>query len=293
MAFVQPVRGLRAFILIASLAATTAACITFEEQTMSYHHDVAGDRLLIYTTYSGIYGDERFGASAEDPGTLTPDEEEDLLSVVAGRRIYFFDSWTRVIDLDELGRQLSAPAKVPVSTLDRAANEAKRTLWATLVANVTISNGPLYLDRRGRLAGVQRVTIVNLRATITTINRALHAYALSLAMEDPEWSERASTIGQWLAFDGNEFTLRYPRDGETGNPFSLPGLAPPDQPIITRIYGTPDGTRVTVTAPVAGRYIPNAVTFIEKRVGLESQFDPEIDAAMFFAGKCRDCSGRR
>ena len=195
---------------IVAVAVLSSACITFQEQTIAYRHDVERDRLLIHTTYVGIHGDGRFGWSEDDPEGLTVEEQEELASAALGQQLFVFDNWTRVLDMDEIRGQLARPARSFGSELDRSADKAKRELWNTLIENVTMSGGPFYLDRANRLCAVQRVTVTNLSGVIRALNALWQPYVRSVAVEDPDWASRAITVEPVLAFTGNQLTMRYP-----------------------------------------------------------------------------------
>jgi hypothetical protein len=151
---------------------------------------------------------------------------------------------------------------------------------------MTITNGPFFQDQSGRLCAVQHVTIVNLTETLKLLNVGLTWYAAALAEEDPLWSAQAATIREWLAFDGNLFTVRYPREGESPLLFPNPPLDAGNL-IKTQRFGAVDAKRVTVNERVEGRYIPNAVAFVKARFGLSAEFDPQQDADSFFGSTSR------
>jgi hypothetical protein len=271
----------RAFVLAVMLA--SVGCITFEEQTMSYEHDPEHDRLRVHTTYIGVFGDGLFSESDEMPANeLTPEEKDELLAAARGQQIYFFDNLDRVIDLVELRGQLAMPAPPFAASADRAVADAKRAVWNSLLANATISNGPFYLDSRGRLCAVQRMTIVNLSSVVKAVNRALRLQAAALADEDPEWSREAVAVSEWLVFEGNRFTVRYPRDNGHSS-FAFPGALGPGASVVTRVFGDFDARRVTVSNRVEGRFVPNAIGFVRQHIGLELKFDAVLDADRFFS----------
>lgn len=280
---------LRSLIIIVVVAAMSAACITFQEQTISYRHDVERDQLLIHSTYVGIYGDGRFGGYEDDaPGVLTVEEQDELASAALGQKLYFFDNWSLVLDMDEVRRQLQKPTGSFGSELDRIADKAKRELWNTLIENVTMSGGPFYLDRANRLCAVQRVTVTNLSGVIRALNALWQPYVRSVAVEDPDWASRAITIEPVLTFTGNQLTIRYP--GYAGEDETTPGgvvRAFNVGGIVTLVVGRPDASRVTITKTVETDYLPNAVGFVQQRVGIARDFNPVVDADRFFSSAGR------
>jgi hypothetical protein len=276
-------------LAISIVALMSSACITFQEQSISYRYDVDSDRLLVHSIYAGIYGDGLFGSPEEDdPYGLTGDEEDELVWAASGQQMFFFDNWSQVLDLDEARRQLANPAGAVVSQRDRAADQARRELLRALADNVTMSKGPFYLDSAGRLCAVQRMTVRNLSAVIKVLNASWQPYVRSVAVEDPDWASRAITIDSVLAFTGNQLVVRYP--GWAEDPGTIPGDVSRvfnEAGIVTLVVGRPDAARVTVTRTMETRYLPNAVGFVRQRFGIATRFDPALDAARFFTGTGR------
>jgi hypothetical protein len=253
-----------------ALGILSAGCITFEQQTLTYQRRVAEDRLLIYNVYTGIYGDSE-GSEEAVPAELSQREQQELTAAVRGRQAYFFDNWIQAIDLDELEAQLRAGPDPDLSPSKRRADDAEREAWAALVKNMSISNGPFFQDEAGRLCAVQRITISNLSETLRLLNVALTEYASAQSADDPAWLHALGTR-EWLTFDGNRFTFRYPSDeGDAGDR------------VRTRVVGSIDAPRVTLTGRVRDRYRPNALEFVGSRFGIQSPFDPREDADRFFA----------
>jgi len=274
---------------IATVAVMSTACITFQEQTISYRHDMESDRLLIYSTYVGIHGDGHFGWSDDDdPGGLTLEEQDELTSAALGQQLYLFDNWIPVLDMEEVRRQLRSPAGSFVSELDRLADKARRELWNVLVDNVTISGGPFYLDPANRLCAVQRVTVTNLSAVVSALNASWQPYVRSVAVDDPDWASRAVTIEPVLTFTGNRLTIRYPGYADE-HETSLGGVVGVLNTggIVTLVVGRSETSRVTITKTVETDYLPNAVGFVRQRVGITKAFDPGLDADRFFAAARR------
>ena len=276
-------------LAISIVALISGGCITFQEQSISYAHDVESDRLLVHSTYVGIYGDGLFGSyEGDDPYGLTFEEQNELTLAASGQQMYFFDNWIQVLDLNEVRRQLADPPGAFVSRRDRAADQARRELLKVVIDNVTISKGPFYLDSADRLCAVQRMTVTNLSAVIKVLNASWRPYVRSVAAQDPDWASRAITIESVLAFTGNQLTVRYP--GYTEDP----GIKPEDVSrvfndagIVTLVVGRSDAERVTVTKTIERGYLPNAVGFVRQRFGIATEFDPALDAERFFAGAGR------
>ena len=274
---------------IVAVAVLSAACITFQEQTISYRHDVEHDRLLVHSTYVGIHGDGRFGAfEDDDPDGLTVEEQDELASAALGQQLYFFDNWIRVLDMEDVGRQLARPSRSWAAELDRIADKARREWWRVLVENVTISGGPFYLDPANRLCAVQRVTVTNLSAVVGAFNASWRPFVRSVAVEDPDWASRAITIEAVMAFTGNQLTIRYPSDtGENESSLGDVVRAFKEGGIMTLVVGRPSSSRVTITKSVESGYLPNAVGFVRQRLGIAKKFDPVVDADRFLSSAGR------
>ncbi|HET9217794.1 MAG TPA: hypothetical protein VFR18_12490, partial [Terriglobia bacterium] len=184
-------------------------CIDFDDQVLTYTHDVSTDRLLVYKDYHGIRGSDSDG--------LSEWEEEQLLSSWMEPRIFLFENWPS-LSLDELREGLAKPLPSGESELDHVFETAYRKLVATVVASTHISNGPFYYDDAGRLSGVQRVTFHNLTELITLVNdsiRANYAKGAADATNDGETRSRltraAADPRPFVLLDGNRITARLSR----------------------------------------------------------------------------------
>lgn len=267
-------------------AAFSAGCISFDQQTVSYHHDTARDQLRVHIVYSGIRGDTALTPAVRTGATgLTEAEQADLLDVAQARQIYLFDSWPPIVDLDALCTELAEPMNPHVSDAVRLADIALRDWWTLLVANVQISNGPFYIDGTGRLSAVQRISISNLGAVVKSANRAWALQAEAWLLDAPEW-EWAARIEEPFRITGNQLILRYPAGDESpGERRWLDGgILNIVDGIATLTLGSPAAPRVTFVTPSAGHYQPNAVEFVRQRFGLAAHFDPRADADSFLSG---------
>jgi hypothetical protein len=272
-----------------AIAALSMGCVTFEQQTVSYQHDEAGDRLLVHIVYSGIHGDSAFTPTVRLPAMdLTGAEKADLVEVVRGSQVYLFDNWLPIVDLDALCVVLGEPIDPYASEAARSAGVALRDWWTLLAANVEISNGPFYINGTGRLSAVQHITISHLSAVVTSANRAWSQQAETWLSSEPEW-EVAARIVQPAQLNGNQLVLRYPAGDEpTGERRWLDaGVLSIVDGIATLTLGSPTTPRVTFVTPLANHYVPNAVGFVRQRFGLLEHFDPKADADVFFAGTRR------
>lgn len=263
--------------LLVVLATWSAGCITFEKQSLTYEHRETEDRLLIYNVYLGIYGDDELRWNIHR-GFLTEPEQVDLNETVEGRRLFLFDNGLDVIDLDEMKKALTFPVEDGLAPEELRAEQGRRELWAALLANMSFSNGPFFLNSDGRLCAVQRITVTNLSRVIRLTNIAMHLTAEAAASEDAEWPPEAVYVREWIAFEGNRLTVR-----------GLAQLNPEDdwtsEIIQTRIFGTVDAPRVTITEHRDDAYRPNAIAFARTRFGVLTDFDLQADMERFFAGQ--------
>jgi len=264
--------------MFVAVVALSAGCISFDQQTVSYQHDAAHDRLRVQIVYSGIYGDTL-------ATRLTAAEETDLLEVVQGRQVYLFDGWLPIVDLDELCIEPGEPVSPHASEASRRAEFALRDWRALLAVNTQISNGPFYVDVAGRLSAVQHITISNVRALVEAGNRTWRQQAEARLMDAPEWTVAAS-IAEPVQLDRNQLILRYPAEDELPGErrWLDAGILSVVDAVATLTLGSPAAPRVAFVTPSANHYQPNAVEFVRYRVGLAAHFDPRADADSFFSG---------
>lgn len=261
-----------------AVAALSAGCITFDQQTVSYEHDAAGDRLRVHILYAGIHGEARATGLSEA-------EQADLLEVGAGRQIYLFEKWLPLVDLDALCLAMAEPVDPLASEAARQAEIALRDWWTLLAANVQISNGPFYIDGAGHLSAVQHVTISNVRALVMSGNRVWRLQAEARLMDEPEWTIAAG-IAEPVELNGNQLILRYPAVDEVPGErrWLDAGILNIADGVVTLTLGSPAAPRVAFVTPSANQYLPNAVEFVRQRFGLAAQFDPGADMDTFFRG---------
>jgi hypothetical protein len=264
-----------------AVVAFSAGCISFEQQTVSYQHDAARDRLLVHIVHSGIHGDAR-------PKGLTEAEQADLLEAVQGRQVYLFDSWLPIVDLDALCIDLAEPVNPHVSEAAQQAEIALRDWRALLAVNIQISNGPFYVDGAGHLSAVQHITVSNVRALVQSGNRVWRQQAEARLIgepDEPEWMMAAS-IADPVQLNGNQLVLRYLADGELPGErrWLDAGVLNVLDGVATLTLGSPAAPRVTFATSPKHSYQPSAVEFVRHRFGLAERFDPRADADAFFAG---------
>lgn len=208
---------LRYLVVLAGLAIALlqTACIEFDRQIMSYRLDAKADTLLIFQNYLGIYG-------GDNENVLSDQEVAQLRSVLEGERTFFFYNWIFELNVSQLEQTAGNLGE------DQADSDRERALYArarkavkTLRENLTINNGPFYLDPEGRLSGVQMVRITKLTKVVTAVNdgiRAMLQRNLLVKDLDPEerrLTERALAERRpYLTVEGNRISFRYPMTGE-------------------------------------------------------------------------------
>lgn len=257
-------------------AALSTACITFQEQTLTYRHDTARNVLQVYTTYVGIHGDSV-------AGDLTSAEEGQLLNAAFGDQIFFFGNWISVLDLDELRSELALPPPSSASTAVRQSVAARRRLWGLLVANTSLSNGPFYTDDAGRLCAAQRMTVTNVGMVLEALNSAWQPWARVEAERDPEWGRAALSIREVLSLDGNRLTISYPGNIHDLDHEIARAWAPTSEGGVIRfVFGDSSAPLVSLNAAVEKQSDTNAIEFTRSAIGIARSFDPRADAARFF-----------
>lgn len=205
------------------LAVTTAlaialfhtACIEFDRQVVSYRVDRQADTLLIFQNYLGIYG-----ADAEHE--LTEQEIQQLRSVLENERTFFFANWIFELNVSQMDQAIRTLHEEEVGSPGRRELNARlRKAVKTLRDNLTINNGPFYLDAKGHLSGVQMVRITRLSTVVKAVNDGIQAnlqrdlLTKDLPPERRHLTERAvADKAPFLEIEGNQIRFRHPMTAE-------------------------------------------------------------------------------
>jgi len=206
-----PIR-LRRLVPVALLAVALlhTACIEFDRQVLTYRVDTAADELRIFQDYHGIYG-------ADQEEELTKQEIQQLRSVLETERTFFFANWIFEFNVPQMEEAVEELVEEDDSPRKRELRASARQAVKTLRENLTINNGPFYLDADGHLSGVQMVRIGNLSRVVAAVNdgvRAMMEYNLlikELDAEDRKLIERALQKKRpYLQVKGNRLTFRHP-----------------------------------------------------------------------------------
>ena len=198
-------------LLTAPLLALLAGCIEFDEQTMNYRYDVDADTLRIFQDYRGIH-------AGKDP--VTKAEREQLDSVLKGQRTFFFNNWITEFNREavvETLEKLRDPARRAEMKLPEGAQPTVEKLLKLSLDQVSVENGPFYLDARGQLCGVQYVTVTKFSAVLAAGNDCALFFARTEAAAEGKSPEDKAALLKFAAkpkrfveFDGNAMTVCYP-----------------------------------------------------------------------------------
>ena len=285
--------------LLACLVLLTG-CLEFEQQTLTYRYDAKTDMLRIFQVYKGI-----FGADGNDG--LSKDELEQVDSVLTGQRTFFFSNWIWEFNrnaLRETMDELKKPSAQQESKMEPAALVRAETLLNLVLENVSVENGPFYLDQQGKLCGVQRVTVKQCSKIIAAANPVIRDYLKVEAAKDDTSAENRSLYlksaerqREYIKIDGNQFrlTLPFPRQDyeKTFGPNASDtrmieqfkrcgGKISFAKDELSLIAGEPTNTTASVTLSDSTKpYVPNALETVKKRASIELQFDAEAAAKRF------------
>jgi hypothetical protein len=201
-------------VLLAGVAGL-CSCIRFDRQEMTFRYDADRGELRVFQHYQRIYGNR-----GEE---LTETEIRELDSVINGERTFFFANWIFEYDREGVKRALAEteqPAEEgeePPSAEEQAALARRDDVLRLLLANVSVRNGPFFLDEDGALCGYQEVTVRNAPGIVDAANRMLDAAVLaapSLKGFSQASADRMRTAARggfgWLSLDGGAVIGRMP-----------------------------------------------------------------------------------
>jgi len=284
---------------VACLALFTG-CLDFEQQTLTYRYDAKTDTLRIFQSYQGIFGEDTNDG-------LSPDEIEQLDSVLSGQRTFFFANWIfeynrgQLIEITDKLRQPDAQQELK---MEPAALARAGSLIKLLLDNVRVENGSFYLDKQGKLCGVQRVTIKQCSKIITAANPLMRDYFKSEAAKGDTSAEERSLYlksaeqqREYIQIEGNQLRLHWPvlrqdyekyfgnnaEDSRQIEQFKRCGgkigFANGE---ITVTAGEPTNKATSITLSVSKKpYVANALAAVKKRTSVQGQFDAESAAKKF------------
>ena len=289
-------------LLAAGFFIAITACIEFESQSVSFRHLPDKDTLLIIQQYNGICG----GNKKEG---LSKDEIGQLDTLMTSAQTFFFSNWLLQYDREEsikIIQRLSKPAEPDDRLNDPAARERLRVFNKLLVDNITILNGQFYLDQKGKLCGIQKITIANISKILAAANNSIRDLILSELADGvdgfSEFSDETRHLlrqaaggnQSFLQIEGNRLTFRWPialddvikhilnenkedkEDGFWFRNFARGGLefAYVKNNACFSI-GSKDAPFSSLTAVSLGKvdYTPNAVQHVKTKFKLQEGFD--------------------
>jgi hypothetical protein len=275
-------------------------CIEFGEQTLTYRYDLRTDTLRMFQDYRGIFG-------ADDRDTLSDDEVGQLESVLKGGRTFFFANWifefNRAQFQEQLEKLKDTEERKKMGWTDDGVAKLEK-LFGLLIENVRVENGDFYSDAKGRLCGVQRVTITQASKIIAAINPVLKEHCKAEAAGEgtsPEdkaaYLKAASGSQDFIRLEGNCLTLSWSMtrsdydkmvaSESTANKqlqeFKRSGgTVSFANEVVTWTLGSPTNTLTSLTLSMSEKpYAPNAVEAVKKRSSIRKQFDPQAAAKEF------------
>jgi len=147
-----------AFLLLACLLLSIPACVELTGQRITWHHDVAEDRLQILIHYDGIH--EGTGSRVEGA--------EQIPLFIANQEILIFD-WPFHFKWDEIGDDGDPTGE-----------------WRRLTKGIETAAIGYYREPSGQIGALQMVTIQGVSKFLAELNRLI---STSLIAADEGWRE--------------------------------------------------------------------------------------------------------
>ena len=295
-------KKLPAFAAVLCLLLT--GCLEFERQTLTYQYDAKTDTLRIFQNYQGIFG-------VDKKDELSAQELEQLQSVLNTQRTFFFANWIAEFSRDSISEEL-AKSKTPEADETPAGTAARGrlgTLLQLLLDNVRVENGGLYLDDKGKLCGVQRVTFTHFSNLLVAGNEVIRdalkaeskkdsSDASLTAEERALYAKSAAGPAHYIQIEGNQIRFRFPTtrakfEENFGSTAGVNKLLEEFRPFGGTLafaenemkwsIGKPAAKTTRVTLSVSDKpYVPNLLTAVKKQsIAVREKFDPEAAAKDF------------
>ena len=275
-------------------------CLDFEKQTMVYRHYPKGDTLVIWQQYEGIYGEN-------DPEGLSPQEIDQLDSVVKGQRTFFFNNWIAEYNAQQLEEDV-AQLRNDLRTEDwteekKAFTRQSIALCELIKKNIRIRNGPFYLNPEGKLSATQEVTVTQVSRIVAAANQLILAGLQqevdsdSLDQSDPGYlplvDKAVETKLQVIQLQGQRLQVRWPLTaGLFQNENSQEGVKQFQRlggrvTFKDNLMTVEMGKLLGEDAKLAGalpekKFKSNAVAHVRQRYEVKAQYDPAAARADFF-----------
>ena len=290
------------------LVALSSGCLEFKEQTMSYRYDKGADEIRIFQDYRGIFGADAKGKAGVP---LSSEEQGQLESVLEGQRTFFFENWIFEYnreDVETLLTDLKNPEQSKVAAADRPKLEK---LLKLLIDNMRVANGTFYLDKDGKLCGVQSVTIGKCSEIVTALNDCTPIFLKDMADDESTEAADLEAIAKFgkdkaakmLQLDGNAISLRWPMSRASYDEMfgaksedkaqveeirtAGIGIAWADE-VATFTVGKKDDKITSVTLNTTSsdtKYTPNAIAPARAKHAVQKHFDAAAAAKTFLLGK--------
>ena len=285
-------------LLAAWCALLLTGCLEFERQTLTFHYDAKTDTLRMFQNYQGIFGVDKADA-------LSDQELEQLQSVLSTPRTFFFANWILEYNRDLVSEKL-AESKTPGANETAAAAAARArlgTLLQSLLDNVRVENDGFHLDEKGKLCGVQRVTVTRVSKLVAAGNESIRNalkvdYEGSTAEERALYAKSAAGPADYIQIEGNQIRLRFPiTRADFEKNFGPNADANKLLEEFRRSGGTlvfadnelkwsiskPAETTTSVTLPVSDKpYVSNLLAAVKKKsIAVREKFEPEAAAKEF------------
>ena len=103
---------------------------------------------------------------------MTYSEIEQLESVLAQKRAFFFNNWIFEYNQNSL-KQILENEEEELTTEGKVFGKPEKELIKSLLAEIEIENVDFYLDAKGRLCGAQTLRLSNASKVITLANKVL------------------------------------------------------------------------------------------------------------------------
>ena len=281
--------------LLFYLLLSFTSCIEFESQELTYRHDEKEDALLVTLRYEGIYGSTRNGGfSQAEPNDFATAERLNqkqvgqLLSVLDGKRAFFFSNWIFEYDRNALAQMLERVLVEPVPE-GKVFGQPERDLIEALLSNVDVRNVGFHKDGKGRLCGAQTLRITNLSKIISLANQVIRRQVtahlpemreeLEKQVKDAMSKETIDLIAikmkddySFIQVEGNLITLQSPMMDPDTKRISesllkdLPEgarIESGEDSLAIKIGGKTDNTG-TLKKKCFDGYLPNALNYLQK-----------------------------
>jgi len=276
---------------------TLSGCVEWERQTVTYRYHPDRDELRMLIVYDGVYS----------AGSLSSGIDQ-LRTVLARPRAFFFDNWISEYDRDAWVRLASEPA---AEDMPEDLADAMEAVVDHMLDDVRVMNGAFYLNGNNELAAYQRLTLTHVSEFVAAVNTLVNAavvhgevdagdFGFSADYSDTLLRDAAWSGHEWLTLDAGEFSLHVPvtfddyvamleASSETGLAWLRDagvGISHASSTLAVRLPAS-GGSHSTLSLPVFPRaYKPNLVEFVEDEALMSPRPDLEalsrrfVDAAM-------------